>query len=172
VLKRFIDCADQYALDGMVRICSDNPFIDISSLLHLIETYSHSAVDYLSYQVNGTPSILTHFGFWAEIVRTAALKKVAMATSDPLYREHVTNYIYKNPSNFNMQLLEVPSYIRGRNDIRLTVDTREDFTLAARLFSELHETKEDFTLEDVIQLIDENPEILADMKKAITLNKK
>ena len=51
-----------------------------------------SCNDYISFDIDGTPSIKTHFGFWGEFVTLDALKRVIGFTDDLLYREHVTNY--------------------------------------------------------------------------------
>ncbi len=58
VLERFINCAEENKLDTIIRICSDNPFIDNKSIEDLVNSFKGE--DYLSYKVNNVPSILTH----------------------------------------------------------------------------------------------------------------
>lgn len=94
VLQRFIDAAEAANAKKIIRICSDNPYLELSSIIRLVEASRLSDCDYLSFNVNGSPSIKTHYGFWAEYTTLKALKKVSGKTSDKLYHEHVTNYIY------------------------------------------------------------------------------
>lgn len=128
VLSRFIECAKKFSLTHIVRVCGDNPFLieEMNNEL-LKEFYKNNTYDYYSYYVKDTPSILTHFGFWFEIVGVNALKKVQKVTSDPLYHEHVTNYIYQNKDQFKIKSILLDSFFEENTDKRFTVDTEEDF---------------------------------------------
>ena len=66
VLKRFIDVAEYFDIQGIFRICSDNPFLDVHAARQLVEIAMKSCNDYISFDIDGTPSIKTHFGFWGE----------------------------------------------------------------------------------------------------------
>ena len=74
VLKRFIDAAEHFNFSSIVRVCSDNPFLDMSDLNIL--SNENDAYDYSCFSINGNPSILSHVGFWAEKVSLKALKKI------------------------------------------------------------------------------------------------
>lgn len=97
VLGRFIEAAEFNGVDRIIRICSDNPFIDEGGLKQLFEVAHTSSSDYVGFMINGKPSIQTHFGFWAEFATLDALKRVVSITDEPLWHEHVTNYIYCHP---------------------------------------------------------------------------
>lgn len=164
VLQRFIDCADTYKAERVVRVCSDNPFLDIGSLNELVKLDVDSGIDYLSYcDVNGTPAIRTHWGLFAEVVSLDALKKVATETNDLFYHEHVTNYIYGNSSKFNVSLINAPAAVYHREDLRFTIDTPTDFE-AMRL---LYEEVKDFDLEWIVEALDSMPAIKQSMKEGI-----
>ena len=64
VLDRFIKAAEANNVDGIVRICSDNPFMDWHGIAQLVEKAKASDADYIGFRINDKPSILTHFGFW------------------------------------------------------------------------------------------------------------
>lgn len=172
VLGRFIKAAEAYHFEGIVRICSDNPFIDTEGLDILIEKAQHSDADYIGFRINGLPSIKTHFGFWGEFVTLDALKKVAATTDDPQAHEHVTIHIYTHPEEYRCEWIECPDFIQGRNDIRLTVDTKEDFVNAQRVYSELAKTLPDFGLKEIVSYIDQHDELKSSMKRIITQNAK
>jgi spore coat polysaccharide biosynthesis protein SpsF len=174
VLARFIDAAKYYGAEKIVRVCSDNPFIDLNSMQRLVDVADTSNADYISFSVNGTPSILTHYGFWAEYVSLRALQAVRERTDNPFYHEHVTNYIYKHPSEFTIEWLHVEEEIVNHKDIRLTIDTEKDFRNAGKLFEILCREKKDLypDAKEVVKYIEENPEFLLLMKEEIRKNEK
>lgn len=172
VLDRFINAAEEYHLDGIIRICSDNPFMDPTGINMLIEKAQHSKADYIGFKINGQPSIKTHFGFWGEFVTLEALKKVAATTDDPMAHEHVTIHIYTHPEEYRCEWIDCPDFIQGRNDIRLTVDTQEDFDNARRVYEDLTMTHPGFGLKEIISYIDQHEALKASMKRIITQNTK
>lgn len=167
VLQRFIDCAHREGFRHVLRICADNPFLKSEYLQALIVDYLKHPCDYVSYAFpDGTPIIRSHIGLFAEMVATEALERAAQLTNETFYHEHVTNFIYGNPEDFSIRLLPLPEELRARNDIRLTVDTPEDFQMASEIFAEL-EAKGN-SLSDLIKLIDERPEMLQRMQQLIS----
>ena len=172
VLARFIEAAEVYNVKKIIRICADNPFIDIESLKALIEETDNSDYDYISFAYNDIPVIKTHFGFWGEAVKLSALKKVHQLTNVKPYLEHVTKYIYEHPELFSIKWLSLPSEIAQRKDIRLTVDTAEDFRIAQEIFEAVYTRNEHFSIRDVLKYLDTHPAYLAQMKEQITLNEK
>ena len=172
VLSRFIGAAEANGVDGVVRICSDNPFLDWHGVAALIEKAKSSDADYIGYRINNTPSIKTHFGFWGEYVTLDALKRVVVTTDEKAAHEHVTIHIYTHPDEYKCEWIECPDYLQGRNDIRLTVDNIEDFENAQEVFKTLHEVNPDFGLEEVVKYIDEHAELRDSMKQMIENNQK
>lgn len=172
VLSRFIGAAEENGVDGVVRICSDNPFLDWHGVAALVEKAQTSDANYIGYRINNTPSIKTHFGFWGEYVTLNALKHVADTTDDQQAHEHVTIHVYTHPDEYKCEWIECPDYLQGREDIRLTVDNAEDFENAQTVYAALEDANPDFGLEDVVKYIDSHLELLESMKKMITNNKK
>ena len=172
VLDRFIKAAKKFHVDGIIRICSDNPFIDPDGIKALIEKARHSEAQYIGFRINGLPSIKTHFGFWGEFVTLDALKKVADSTDDLPAHEHVTIHIYSHPEEYQCEWIDCPDFIQGRNDIRLTVDTLEDFENAQQVYADLTKANHNFGLEEVVNYIDQHEDMKASMKRIITQNTK
>lgn len=169
VLERFINVAEENKVDKIIRICSDNPFLNVPAILELIKVANSSDVDYISFSVNGTPSIKTHYGFWAEYVTLEALKRVRSLTSESLYHEHVTNYIYSNPNLFNIEWLKVPSIIVDNSGVRLTIDTPQDFENARTIYTEIQDRN---SFDELFEYINSHPKITESMKIQITQNTK
>ena len=175
VLKRFIDCASQFQLTKLFRICADNPFIDIELIDELIENYADQQYDYVSYSVNHKPAVLTHFGFFAELVSVDALKRAHEASNNILDLEHVTRFIYSNPDLFSLHFVEAPKEISTSQNIRLTVDTKADFENAAQILNRLLSYKEitNYNYRDVLSAIAElNPRLIDSMHHQIIENSK
>jgi spore coat polysaccharide biosynthesis protein SpsF (cytidylyltransferase family) len=164
VLKRFIDCAETYKTERVVRVCSDNPFLDIANLRKLVDVDADTTMDYLSYRdANGTPAIKTHWGLFAEVVSVNALKNAAKQTDEAFYHEHVTNYIYGNPKQFNVVLLDAPVAVINRKDLRFTIDTKTDF----EAIQELYQQAKNANLEALINAVDAMPNVKQRMKEGI-----
>ena len=173
VLKRFIDAAEQFGANRLIRVCSDNPFLELKSIQELIDYANNNPeYDYISFNVNGTPSIKTHYGFWTEYVTLETLRKVASLTDEALYHEHVTNYIYTHPDKFNIKLLDTPEELVKHSDIRLTIDTETDFENAQAVYADLVKTNSYPTIGDIICYLDKHPQYYQTMKQEISKNSK
>lgn len=154
VLQRFISAAEHFSLSQVIRICADNPFLDLDGLEILVTEEYSTKLEYWSFQTSsGIPSIKTHFGFWAEGISLKALQKIARSTSEQQYLEHVTNFIYTHKEDFEIKLREIPKYVEELSDLRLTLDTYEDYTLLRDIVSK---SCDNFSTSDIIQLVKEN----------------
>lgn len=171
VLGRFIQAAEGTDIVG--RVCCDNPFIDVESM-HRWASSVDDNTDYLSYcNEEKTPAIKTHWGIFGEIVTYQALTRVERSTNENLYREHVTNYIYSYPDQFSVKLEEAPLTVRSRNDLRFTVDTETDFKNMAFLYAKAMDTFGKCPgIDQLINLADQHPKVLAVMQRQIAQNSK
>lgn len=174
VLQRFIDAADAVGAEHIIRICSDNPFLELDSIRQLVAHIekSDNTVDYISFDIDGTPSIKTHYGFWTEYVTLKALKKVTNLTDESLYHEHVTNYIYVHPKSFNINWIPGPECLLGNKNIRLTIDTPEDFENARNIYGELCANNPYPTIQEIVTYLKDNPECYNSMIQQIKNNSK
>jgi len=169
VLERFIGAAEYYNISNIVRVCADNPFIQPKYIQNIINEINDNDFDYLSYTLTeNLPVIKSHIGLFSEGTTLSTLKRINTLTNDCFYHEHVTNYIYENPSVFNIKLIDVPDFIKGRSDLRFTLDTQEDYELLQNLYA--FYANSDDNIESLILHIDSHPEILSKMKKNINKN--
>lgn len=172
VLQRFIDAAEYADARRIIRVCSDNPLLNEQAIETLLKAAENSEADYISFMVNQTPSIKTHFGFWTEYVTLDALKKVRQLTDEKIYHEHVTNYIYAHPEDFTIEWLPTPECLLGREDIRLTCDTPVDFQNAQSVYASIIHAHPHPTIEDIVAYVDAHPQYLQNMKEEIAKNSK
>ncbi len=174
VLSRYVGAADKYGLTHVIRICADNIFLDTRSLAGLAGALPECDSDYLSYRTRaGIPTILTHHGLWAmEGATSQALRWVADNVPDPVYHEHVTNYLYTHPERFSATYLDIDSDVQNRDNLRLTIDTREDFDMMRQVYDYLTEHNQELTPENIVRYIDSVPEFYIAMQRIINQNKK
>ena len=170
VLDRFINAANVYKLDTLIRVCADNPFLDVAHISSLIdEIQTDETLDYVSYKIDDTPSIKTHLGLFTEAVRLAALKKVDQSVEkDSMYREHVTNFIYANEDVFKIKFLTSPLKDKNVNRIRLTLDTQRDFDMLRGLYKKYSICSSD----ELIDHLKNDSQILEEMSDLIEYNQK
>ncbi|MGI6341494.1 MAG: cytidylyltransferase domain-containing protein [Bacteroidales bacterium] len=172
VLSRFIEAAEEYNVSKIIRVCADNPLLDIAALINLKNDFVNSSVDYWCYSTeNKTPTIKTHYGFWAEGVTLEALKKVQSLTSEKLYQEHVTNFIYTHSNLFSIHFESIHPEVE-KNHIRLTIDTQQDFELISKIYSDLISKNIELNALAISNFISTNTEWLEIMKKEIVKNSK
>ncbi len=173
VLERFLLAARAHDLDKIVRVCSDNPFLDMKALETLVGRMQSSTHDYWCFSTgDGLPTIKTHYGFWAEGVSRTALQRVQELTAEKAYQEHVTNYIYTYPGQFDIASWPIDPLIDRERSIRLTVDTRSDFQLAGEIYASA--VREGIALEagPLVGFITQHPEWMQVMQNEIHSNTK
>lgn len=173
VLQRFIDAASHFDAKKIIRVCADNPFLDLPSLRNLYNNLESNDLDYIAYATSSnTPTIKTHYGFWAEGTCIDTLQKIKEATTESLYHEHVTNFIYTHPDLFKIKLMTIPIEIENHQRLRLTIDTANDFAIQKSIFKAIFEEKPSFTAKDVCNYLDKNPEYYTTMENEIIKNQK
>jgi spore coat polysaccharide biosynthesis protein SpsF len=173
VLNRFVQAASFYKIDNIVRVCADNPIYDYCGTIELLKSHLAMDSDYTAFELEGgIPSIKSHLGFWGEVVSLRALKKIQERTNEKVFIEHVTNYIYTHPDNFVINFIKTSPKFYSRKDVRLTVDTIEDFEMVKNIYAALKFNNESIRIDDVIDFIDTNAYYLEIMKKQILENSK
>lgn len=131
VLARFVLAAEEFRADQVVRICADNPFVWWEAIDRLIRFHAQGSADY-SY--NHVPrGCLWPDGLGAEIVAMDLLRRLAYEAVEPQQREHCLNYIWDNPGMFRTATFDPEEEWLQRPDIRLDIDTVQDFCRMSRL---------------------------------------
>lgn len=173
VLDRFISCAKKKGFDKIVRVCADNPFLDIELMDELISKSIGIEFDYYSFLVDvDLPAIKTHWGIFTELVSLESLEKVKSMTNEKLFHEHVTNFIYQHPKVFKISWEKAPPTVYGITDTRFTIDTPGDFELMQRIAAVLAERGNTPNFRNALLILDELPDIKKHMKEQITANSK
>jgi spore coat polysaccharide biosynthesis protein SpsF len=151
VLGRVLGAAQAHQADVIVETTGDCPLIDPAVLDLVVGRFHAGGVDYCSNTLERTYPR----GLDVQAFPTAVLAEVAGLTDEPADREHVSLYIYEHPERYRLR-----SVVSGRpelGDLRLTVDTPEDYALIRAIFEALH--PRDFGLQDVLDLLERSPEL-------------
>jgi spore coat polysaccharide biosynthesis protein SpsF len=165
VLSRYYQAAKQFNVTDIVRVTADCPLIDPRLVDFMIEYYLTEKVDYAAIDVDK----YYPRGLDAEIFSFETLKKIDREARQTYEREHVTPYIYGHPELFKIKFLEAEKKLT-RPEIRLTVDKQEDFNLVKEIFENLYDKDRMFYAGDVIDFLDNHPELLF-INKDITQKK-
>jgi len=141
VLERYFQAARQYESEIVVRATGDNPLVCPEFLDKAIEIHCEAEAD------------LTHFlgiplGTGVEVIGKNALNLSYKSTRHPYDQEHVTPFIYKNRDSFKV-MEPLPPDIYYAPEIRVTVDTPEDFKRVKKIF-EFFSYKKYISMEDII----------------------
>lgn len=151
VLSRYYHAASENALDVVVRITSDCPCIDPQVVDHIIDVYLKSKADYTSNSLNRT---YPH-GLDVEVFSFDALRKAFEAAEEDFEKEHVTPYIYKT-GKFSVQNIDAPEELK-RPDIRITLDTLEDYAILCAVYDFLYDKNPFFGAAEIISLFNQKP---------------
>jgi spore coat polysaccharide biosynthesis protein SpsF len=129
VLARYCNAVRVLKADRVIRATGDNPFVfaDAANAIHA----EGSGADYAAYA--GLP-----YGAGVESVAAEALLRAEREAVLPYEREHVCPYLYGHGELFLLHRPLAP--IRWRHpEVRLTVDTGEDYCRALQLWGKLAE---------------------------------
>lgn len=150
-LQRYLDAADKYAVDFIAVVDGDDIFCDPVFIDRVIEAFLETGADYIICE--GLPLGVTSFG-----VRLEALRKICSLKAET--DTEVCRGYFAETGLFNTLSLEVEEQYR-RPYLRMTLDYPEDFAFFAAVFEKLYRPGEVFSLNEIIQLLDRHPEIVA-----------
>ena len=152
VLERVVLAAEEYSIEHIVELHGDNPFLDPEIIDVAIEHYELKNCDYISNTIEKSFPM----GLRVQVFPTILLREIYDTIDDPAVNEHVSLYFFENPDIYHIENLAAPSEI-NRPDIRLTVDTKEDFKFVSKIYSKIinNNLYPNFKTIDVLKIIDQ-----------------
>jgi len=151
VLKRYISAASAIGADIVVRVTGDNPLIDPDIVDSLVDAMRQDPDSEYCYAVNSP------LGSSCEAVSLAALKHVQDVCDRPDHREHVTLLIRERPDLFRVK--ELRSEL-GTPDLRLTLDTHDDFQMLSAVFRDLYRPGQLLAVREVIDYLSSHEDVV------------
>lgn len=155
VLGRFIDAAQKFGLEAIIRITGDCPLLCSQLIDEAVDTFERQDADYTF--VKGYPrgtgdvEIIT--------LRSMLITKAQTRESETYYREHVMPYLTEHPDRFKLNIVPVPAQFK-RDGYRLCVDTPEDLEVARKVYA-YFSPRRDFSLQEILGYLDQNPQVLS-----------
>lgn len=151
VLLRYAEAAKFSHADLVVRVTGDCPLIDPHVIDLVILEHKKSGADYTS----NTRKQTFPRGMDVEVFSSKILQEAAESAHEPYDLEHVTSYIYRHPEKYSLHTVTLDP---PQAEYRWTVDTQEDFTLIKNILEEIAPKNPNFTLSDLLQLLQDHPE--------------
>ena len=154
VLERYYEASKKFKLDIIVRLTSDNPFVDPKILDEIIYFYQINNYDYIN-------SIGLPIGLNIEIFNFMVLEKVYKLAETKPEKEHVTYYIYTHPNIFSIYHYKLKNLKKIKN-LRLTIDEKADLIMCREVYKKLKENGKsiNFSVHDIMKIIEKNPDLL------------
>lgn len=154
VLSRYYFAAKENNADIVVRVTSDCPLLDSEATEEIIKFYleNYPKYDYVSNTLDRTYPR----GLDTEVFSFKVLEEAFLNAKENFQREHVTPYMWNN--NTRYKLYQYKDRVDNSN-LRLTLDTQEDFKLITEIYIELYNNQY-FGLKEILNLFNERPELI------------
>jgi len=171
LLDRFYEASKKFNSDNIIRITGDNPLIDFDIINHGMDIFLKKKLDILSNNKIRTYPLGLNF----EIFTKDALDR---SWHDNLNKFKNQNEFYKSFISPTKYMLESENFVKydlindtNYSSIRLTIDYPEDLELIKKIFEPLYSKNKNFTLTEIIQLFNTNPNLFKLNKKLNTKEK-
>lgn len=130
VLARFVAAIHRYQPEVVVRATGDNPLVSPRNANRSIGLRARTEADYAG--IVGPP-----LGTGVEVFRAGALLDAASRGTTHYQREHVTPALYEHRERYRVVLSGATSEISAP-DLRVTIDTDDDYEQMRALFTHLY----------------------------------
>ena len=149
VLKRLIDGARYTNADVILRVTSENPYINWEAIDDTIKNHLKGKYDY-------STILPLPLGSNFELINLNALEISHKLGKKRHRSEHCNLYILENKDKFKIKIIK-PEKVFQRLDVRLTVDTPQDLIVARAIHQALGDGKKPIKLKKIIKFLDDNP---------------
>lgn len=151
VLDRFVSAARPYAPQHVARLTGDCPLADPAVIDAVVARHLRCGADYTSNTIEPTwPD-----GLDVEVMTMAALEIAAREATAPYQREHVTQFIVRQPGRFRLESVRADTDLSG---LRWTVDEPADFELVEAIYAALYPANPAFGTADILAFLQHNPQ--------------
>ena len=163
VLQRMLDAANEFDLEYILTITADCPLVDPIYADKIVEQYLESNADLIR-QFD-----LPH-GAFSYGIKVDALRKVVELKDTP--DTEIWGRYFTDTGLFNILDLDVENSYHCRPGLRMTLDFPEDFEFFKTIYDHIYVEGQQFSLTEVLNLLDEKPEIIEINKNCVQKFKK
>ena len=146
VLKRYIGCLKHFPAAAVVRVTADNPLTCPETLKRLVLEKESRDIGYV--HCNNLP-----YGVEVDIFSPDLLKHLDREVTEPEEREHINLHILRNQDKYKTLYINIEGEL-ARPDLRMTIDTMEDWHSIESLFSPREKEPWNIPLREAIARMD------------------
>lgn len=157
LLDRHYQAAKKYNAEAVIKIPSDCPLIDPEIIDKVILYYINNK-EMFDFVSNLHPPSYPD-GNDVEVMSFETLENAWINAKKDFEREHTTPYIWENPDQFRIGNVLWETGLDYSMTHRFTIDYNEDYEFIKRVYNELYDKNKRFGLNDILNLLDEKPEI-------------
>lgn len=165
LLDRFYQAGQKFNSNNIIRVTADCPLIDFNLINKGLEIFTRDNYDILS--VGRIPSFPHGLDF--EIFTHNALSVAWKKTIEEFDNSQQFVDTFICPSEYILKSSNFKKYdlvnSKDMSSIRITLDYLEDFELISKIYETLYYKKQDFVLDDIINLLEKNSSMLSINKK-------
>ena len=151
----------------IVKLTGDNPLVDYRLIDTMLKKFYSVPCDLLTngameYSKSWNEKRTFPIGLNVQIFNLKMIEASIALFPDSPFKEHVTLDILNSPDKFNLVAFhadDLTSHI-CHPEWRLTVDTRDDFTLMTYIFQNLYQNGRIFSLQDVGVFLEGRPDLV------------
>lgn len=157
VLDRHYQVGKAFNADIVLKIPSDCPLIDPRIIDQVLDFYFDHPGKY-DYVSNLHPATFPD-GNDVEVMTMQCLEETWRHASRQLELEHTTPYIWENQDKFRIGNVVCKAGKDYSMSHRFTIDYMADYEFIKAVFEELYPQKSDFSCNDILDLLEERPDI-------------
>ena len=168
ILERVVHAAKESKYDVVLRLTGDNPLYDGALIDRMVAFYLENDFDLVANAAMGHVKEWLEertfpLGLGVQIVSLELLEERCQNSPSDIEKEHVTVGILQSPDKYRLGAFHAVDHLLPlrRPQYRLTVDTLEDYQLVSELFSLLYPRDHDFSIFEVIELLDSRPDLVS-----------
>ena len=151
ILARLNDAVKRFGVDFFVNVEGDDVFCDPGYADRTLDHFNQTGADFIRW--TGLPLGAPPLG-----INAKALAKVC-SLKDTTNTETGWGAFFTDTGLFNVETIEEKDPFLRRPDLRMTMDYPQDYEFVKAVYAKLKRT--DFTLKDILAVIDEHPGIAA-----------
>lgn len=158
VLGRIVGAGTAHKAEILVQGMADSPMVDWRIVDHLVRVLSDGSYDVATNEFESSDAFPV--GFDMRVYAFSALDKSARTDEEAALREHAGFSIRSQPEKFKL------FYWKGEGamhwpEVRLTLDTKEDYQLLSGIYETLYPKHSDFSAEDIVAFLRTRPDLVA-----------
>jgi spore coat polysaccharide biosynthesis protein SpsF len=151
VIARLSGAAEENDFDYVLNITGDCPFVDPMYVDRIVEAYERTGADLI--RVFDLPHGAFSYG-----IRPEALKKILEIKQSN--DTEVWGRYFTDTDLFHVYDLPVEDAFHRKPHLRMTLDYPEDLAFFETVFEHLYKEGSVFSLDDILHLLEEHPEII------------